>query len=261
MRKWIVCLLTLCLCLICCAAVHGEAELNHITDSAGLLTKTQYEALEAAAQQISQTYNCGVYLITVQDYTDFTSGSVYSCAKGFYEDYDLGMGTGQDGVLLLLSMEERDYSLIAYGTFGNTAFSDYGKDVLADAFLPALRDNDWYEGFSVYLAESEKLLEQAAAGTPVVSPGECAGRFHPLAIVLCLVLSSGIAIIVCLVLKGSMRSVRAATEASAYVSPGGTRFTVRQDQFTHRTVTRRKIETQSSSSNHGGGFSGKSGKF
>ncbi len=265
MKKWTVCLLILCLGIFClapaCAA--GTGEQHYITDEAGLLQDSQRLELERQAKDISQRYGCGVYLVTVGDYTDTAPGSVYDCARVIYTQKNLGLGAEQNGLLLLLSMEDRDYSLISHGTAGNAAFTDYGKDVLTDAFLPALADNDWYEGFQLYLEQSETLLAQAAAGHPVDAPGQNVGRFHPLAILFSLVLGSGVAAIVCLILKGSMKSVREAAGASAYLEPDGVQFTIRQDHFTHRTQTRRKIETEvkSSSSGGSGGFSGKSGKF
>ncbi len=266
MRKWfsvmVALLLTLSLALPTLAA---EPQLNYVTDAAGLLTEEERETLECEAEEISDTYQCDVYIITVSDFLEYTTQtSVYEGAKELYRTYDLGYGAEKSGVLLLLSMAERDYSLIAYG-YGNTAFTDYGKDKLADVFLDDFGDNDWYGGFSDYLQKSGSMLEAARNGNPLdVGSNPATKRVGALiAVALGCLVSLGI----CALLAGSMKSVGIKTEADAYIRSGSVNFTIRADQFTHMTRSRVKIEKETSSGGGGGttidssGFSGKSGKF
>ena len=72
-------LLALCL-LLAPMTVFAEsnAQLNYVTDDAGILTDSQWEDLEQRAQQVSEEYQCGVYMITVDDYTDYSTESVYT---------------------------------------------------------------------------------------------------------------------------------------------------------------------------------------
>ena len=83
--------------------------------------------------------------------------TIYEAAKTLYQEYSLGYGEEKSGELLLLSMAERDYTLIAYG-YGNTAFTDYGKDKLSEVFLDDFGDDNWYSGLSDYLDKSESML-------------------------------------------------------------------------------------------------------
>ena len=182
--------------------------------------------------------------------------------------------------MLLLSMEDRDYALIAHG-YGNTAFTDYGKDRLSDEFLDNFRRNDWYGGFADYVSYAGELLELSRGGEPldVNSPG--AGGGHPSffrglrerlgmfgTIVVIAVVSALIALIVCSIEKRNMKSVKKAESAEFFAVPGSMKLTVSEDRFTHVTETRVKVE--SDDDHHGGGggthinsggFSGKSGKF
>lgn len=70
---------------------------------------------------------------------------------------------------------------------------------------------------------------------------------------------------VCFWLLRSMKTVRAKDKANTYVSKGGLHLTQQLDQFSHTTVTRTKIQKESSGgsthSESGGGGSGRSGKF
>ena len=167
----------------------------------------------------------------------------------------------KSGVLLLLSMAERDYSLIAYG-YGNTAFTDYGKDSVADAFLDDFADDDWAEGCEDYLDACARLLAMARDGKPYDRGAQArsGGAF-----LLSLALAFPIALLICWVWRVmAKKEVSEKQEARGYLKEGGVTITNRRDLYTHTTRTRRKIEKSGSS---GGttvgsdGFSGKSGKF
>lgn len=266
MKKWFSVMAALLLAaVLAIPTLAAETRLGYVTDAAGLLTAEEWEALERRAGEISDAYQCDVYIITLSDFTEYTNQtSVYEGAKELYRTYDLGYGAEKSGVLLLLSMAQRDYSLIAYG-YGNTAFTDYGKDRLADAFLDDFGDNDWYTGFSDYLQKSESMLSSARAGNPVDVGSNPAIRTAGtlIAVGLGCLLSLGI----CALLAVTMKSVSVKTEADSYIREGSVRFSIRADQFTHVTQHRVKIEKTSDSGSGGGttvdrsGFSGKSGKF
>ncbi len=270
MKKWITSLLTamalaLFLCVPALATGFEEAQLDFVTDEAGLLSDQEWAELEARAEEISLKYKCGVYIIAVDDFTDYTrDDSVYEAAKALYRGYSLGYGEEKSGELLLLSMEERDYTLIAYG-YGNTAFTDYGKDKLTDAFLDDFGDDEWYNGFSDYLEKSASMLQSAREGHPLDVDSD------PLIVLVGIGISLLVGCVVAFVVTvwlsdRLMKSVSAKTEADAYLTAGSVEITGREDRFTYTTETRTKIERDSGSDGGGttvdsDGFSGKSGKF
>lgn len=252
------------LCAPALAAAFEEAELDFVTDAAGILTEEALSELEQRAAEISQRYQCGVYVVVLDDFTSYVSDAdAYEAAKAIYQEYKLGFGEERSGELLLLSMAERDYALIAFG-YGNTAFTDYGKNVLSDAFLDDFGDDDWYGGFSDYLEESEAMLAAAQSGEPldVDSGGSVSGAA---AFGCSLLPGFALALLITFCVKRvQMHSVAGKTEANAYVLPGSVEITGRQDFFTHTTEVRRKIEQSDSGSGttiDSDGFSGGSGKF
>jgi len=250
--------------LFCTGALAAGAQLGYVTDAAGVLTQAQAAALEQKAREISEQYGCGVYIVTVDDYADYSdAGDVSAAAQEIYTKYGLGLGDDASGELLLLSMSRRDYALIAFG-YGNTAFTDYGKDRLADEFLDNFGDDDWFGGFSDYLTKSAGMLETAKAGKPLDAGSD--GKTAVLGAVISFALGALLALIVCSILKKSMESVGKKTEASAYLAPGSVTFTDREDALVNVTETRVKIQRNESGSGGGttvnsGGFSEKSGKF
>lgn len=260
MKRKLTCLflaLVLLLGLTTLAFAADGAQLPYITDSAGLLTQSEADELESMAQSVSQQYGCGVYVVTVDDYTDIDTRGAYEAAYSIYHQYSLGEGADRSGALLLLSMRERDWATFFYGPTAEYAFDAYGQEKLEDAYLGYFRDNDWYGGFSGYIGECGRYLELAAQGSPVR-----ASKLVPILIVVAI--ACLIAGIVCGILCGKMKSVSKKTEAGSYISAAGLKLTLQEDQYTHTSTSQRKIESSSSSSSSsesGGGGSGRSGKF
>ena len=204
-----------------------------VYDVSGLLTYEQWQELEYRAQAISQSCRCGVYFAIVDDYTDYGDGSVYETTYQLYHNSGLGYGLGRDGIIVLLSMEER--------------------------FLGNFGDNDWYGGISNYLSGCEEFLAKAEADDPVRP------SYWP-RIAMMTALSCLAAGFVCYILLRGMKTVRPGAKADAYVAAGGLQLTEQRDQFIHTTVTRTALQKQGSGggstrSESGGGGSGRSGKF
>ena len=256
-RVWSI-LAVLILLLMLLALPVQASEYLFVFDEALLLTTPKAEQLDEMAAELSVRYDCGVHIVTVLDYTEYGS-DVRSAAENFFLDHNLGLGSDANGVLLMLSMLERDYALIAHGNIGNTAFTDYGKEILSEEFLDNFRYDDWAGGFSDYLSVSEKLLEAAATGMPVdIEQGSGVG----VTLLMVLLIPALIAGTACGIMAASMKSARTKTHAGDYQS--GVELTERSDRFITRTVVRHKIESSSSSGGtkiNSGGFSGRSGKF
>jgi len=140
------------------------ASLDNITDAVGLLDENQLLTLESQAREISETYDFGVYTIVLDDYRLYADGDLYHATEQIFEEYDLG--EDGNGLLLLLSMEDRDYCLLAYGDYAQYAFSDEGQDCLDDYFLDEFSADAWYDGLTEYLNWSADYLEAAQNGQP-----------------------------------------------------------------------------------------------
>ena len=277
MKRRIVCILLAALLLLglCCTAfaeapAATEPQLWNITDTVGLLTSDEDLTLEARAEEISAQYGVGIYLLILEDYSEYYDDP-YETAYELYHQNTLGMGEDRDGVILLMSMSDRKYATFFYGPKAEYAFDAYGQELMEEEFLDDFRDDDWYDGFEDYLEVCDEYLARAEAGDPVrrddSSAGGSDGSGIGTTILVCLGISAVIALIVCLILRGKMKSVRKGTHADAYVT-GSLNLTASRDQYTHTTETRTKIEHESSDSGgggssacSGGGGSGRSGSF
>ncbi len=262
-KLWISLLLALALLLSLGAGAFAEARLEYVTDEAGILSEDTRRELNERARQISEDTGCGVYVVVVKDCRDYVNGGIETFAEEVFEEYGLGYGSTHDGVMLAMSMSERDYDIYAHGDFGNYAFTDYGKEQLAESFLDNFRRNDWAGGFRDFVDNSEDMIRRAKNGDPVdqwipdpvqdPGPSLSAGEL-------------GLSALIAAVFGGTMvggmkRQMKTAvrqTRAENYVAQGGVKLSRQDDQFVNRTVSRQVIrrDPPSGGSRPGGGHYG-----
>jgi len=228
-----------------------------VYDTENLLTEDEWLELEMLADEISWRYNCAVYIVTIYDYEDYDS-DIHYAAVNIYDNNDFGIGENREGIMLMLSMYDRDYDLyVRDGGTAEYAVNKYGRHQMTEEFIDSCADNDWKGGFEDYLNACAEYLDRAEQGHPVRKP---LTKVLPMALGIGVVL----ALAVCLFLKSKMKSVRQGAEADAYVTAEGLNLTEQYDRYTHTTKTSRKIskDSDSGSSDHsGGGGSSTSGKF
>ncbi len=249
--SFVVVLLLLLISPLFAYAEQGET-LGYVTDAAGILTEDEIAKLSAKAEEISVENDVGVYIVTVYDHTEFGSNDVFDVATHIYSYYNLGFGEEQNGIMLLLSMKERDFALIRYGDGTRKIFDDDAMYAIEEEFLYDFGNNYWYYGFDTFLYETSYRLN----------------TWWSMPVFISLFLGIGLAFFVAFGFKLQLKSVAKKHSASGYVpSEGGVELTVKEDTYTHTTTTRAKIASSSSSrsggssSRSGGGFSGRSGKF
>ena len=255
MRKFLTLFLALLL-LIALAAPVAAANSPYVIDDADLLTPEEEIELNGIARQITESYGIGIYIMSVPNYLDYGNEyEIFDVLWNYYHDNGLGYGPNREGMILMLSMAERDYATFFYGSKTEYAFNSYAQEELEDYFLDDFGYDDWYHGYSNYLYASEDFLARAAAGDPIrESPWPMAALF--------ILIGCVIALVITLIQWSRMKNVSLKSGAAHYAS-GGLNLTRQRDQFLYQNVRRRKIESSSSGgrSHSGGGSSGRSGKF
>ena len=267
--------LAMVLCIALCLTLGGTAyatssgSSNYVIDDIGLLSADEQQELETTAAQLAERYGCGVYVIIVDDYTDYTNGSIQDFSEAMYDYYGLGLGDDRNCLILSLSMSERDYDLDAHGSIANRAFTDYGKEQLAQEFIDDFRYDNWFDGFRDYMSTAGQYLEAAENGTPVdiysddeIDPAVSTG----VDILFIVVIPCLISLAVCGIFAAQMKTARRQTGARGYISHGGVDMRVTQDQFLYHTETRQPIPQNDNNSGGGttvnsAGHSHSSGKF
>ena len=258
-KRFFAILITLSFILaIALAPAVYAAGYDRVVDEASVLTDSEWLELVTRADAISEKHKCDVAIVAIDYFTD--NDPVEAWAEFAFEECDYGWGADKSGILFFISVDDREMTLLAHG-YGNVAFTDYGKDIMNDNFIvPLLRDDKFYEAFSVYLDKADEFLALARGGTPFdidtdeeYLAAEAKKAFRgklALAIILPLIIS----LIVCSVWRGQMKTARKAREADNYIPAGGFNLSRQEDTFLYTTQTRIKREKSESS-----GGSGRSG--
>lgn len=256
MKKLGMILLLLLLCVSMVAP--ALAQPVRLVDEAGLLADWDAEDLSEKLDAISNEHNLDVVVVTANT---LNGQSPRNYADDFF-DYN---GYSADGILLLVSIEDRDWWISTAG-HGITAFTDAGIEYLGEQFVPFLSEGEYAQAFDTYATLCDEFLTQAENGDPYdvnnLPKEPFAFGFH-------LIISLGIgfvlALIVTAVMKSQLKTVRSKQDAGDYVKPGSLNVTHRQDLFLYRNVHRTPKPKDGGSSTHrsssGRSHGGGGGKF
>lgn len=252
----------ICFSIFSIAAVADNDKYNYVIDEAGLLKDNEIKNLSDSIEELTNKYDIDIVLLTVDSLNGKTSTAF---ADDFY-DYN---GYNKDGILFLISMEERDWAISTKG-YGIEVFTDYGQEFIFDSMKDDLADNEFYSAFTTFVKQCGKFIKQADSGEPYdVYNKVKTSAFYLKTIIISIIIGLIIAIIVTLILKGQLKSVRSQHNANSYVRNGSVKLTGGQDIFLYKNISKIKKETASSNgggssihtSSSGSAHGGSSGKF
>lgn len=242
MKKLFALFLALLLCLPVTAFAAGG---QLVVDNGGLLTSGEEAELTRQLEEISARHGVDVAVLTV----DSLNGSSAMAYADDYYDYN---GYAYDGVLLLVSMAEREWWITTSGSCIRT-LDDRALDRISGAFLSDLSDGNYCDAFRAY----GQACDRALSGTS----GGGGGNF-----LISLLVGGVISLIVVGVMAWGMRSVRPQSGAGSYVRAGSLNVTHSADRFLFNQVKRTaKPQHNSSGGSHrsssGRSHGGRGGRF
>ena len=219
-----------------------------LVDEASLLTYDEQKALTAKLDELSEKYACDIVVVTTNSIGD---KYIVDYVDDFY-DYH---GYSDDGVVLLISMEERDWAISTKG-FGINAFNDSVQNRIMQEVRPHLSEGKFYDAFDAFADSCDSRLDEFINGNP--KPQRKAFDFFslPLSLGFGALFGFGTASRE----KSKLKSVRQKYAASSYIVPGSLKLYNLWDRYnyTHRTVTPVPTRTESNDRDHDSGSSGSS---
>ena len=253
--------------------LRDPASLSLLVDEANLLKDAEAAtALREKLEKLSAKWENDIVIVTV----DSTGGATPMDFADDWFDYN-GYGrdasqdiTEGDGLLLLISMEERDWWISTKG-YSIFAFTDAGIEFLGKKLTDnGLSDEEYAQAFDVFADWCDIFFTRAETGKPF-DKGSLPKTSADVGAMIIFALGGGM--IVAWIVTGSMKkklkSVQKKQAAADYLRPGSLQVAYANEQFLYKNVTRVKRETSSSSgggssthssssgSSHGGG----GGKF
>ena len=234
--------------------VTSLAQATYLIDNASLLSQSEEQELQNKLSELSETTGCDVVILTVNSLGSKT-------ATEYADDYYDYNAYKNDGILLLISMEYRDWAISTKGS-AITTFTDARQKNIMDDVKLNLADNDYNAAFINFAEWCDYYLNYTGGGTR----SDRAIIFEWSWVLISLGIGVVIAFIVVSIMKGKLKSVRYQPAAESYVKHNSLVITRQNDFFLFRRINRTAIPKSSSgSSTHrsssGSSHGGSSGKF
>jgi len=220
--------------------VSAASQAPFLVDDADLLTDSEETVLRLKLEDLSHKYGAQIAVVTTV-YVD--NDDIGSYIKTVYDGQGYGYGSDHAGVLLLISMDLREFRILRNG-FAGDAITLGDIDTITELITPDLADGEYADALDAFADECAYYIDGYLNGFPFNFGAN-------------LLISLGIGLVVALIVTGSMKgelkSVRKQDHAGAYVKAGSLQLTQANDFFLYRRVTKTaKPKNQTSSSSRSG---------
>ena len=236
-------------------------ETYYVIDRASLLSDGEILSLESELESISISHAIDVIVLTV-DSLEGKTATEY--ADDFFDYGGYGQGENRDGVILLVSMEERDWAISTSGC-ATDEITDAGNEYISDSFLPYLSDGQYFNAFETFAEKADELFTSADNGeiyddyydngygyeNRINIPKE-----YKILVSIIIGLITG-TIAACIVVKfhfSKLTTVYHKSKADEYLAAGSFAITQSDDRFLRSNVVR--VPKPQATTNRTGGFGG-----
>jgi len=213
-----------------------------LVDKAELLSDSEKTELLYTLDEISERQQVDVVVLTVPS---LEGASPMEYADDFYDNNGYGFGDNHDGILFLISMEERDWYISTTG-YGITAVTDENIAYMSEYFLYDLSEGEYLKAFTTFAELCDYFITQSqyTGDNAPKEPYWFVGNF---------VITFGIGFIISLIVTGGMKrklkSIRPQSTADIYVKRDSMHITKRNDLFLYRHIDRIK-KPENNQANH-----------
>lgn len=241
-KIYLVLITVFMLCLACSTSAYASLLVDsRIEDNANLLTSSQKQDLSDKINEISNKHNFDVVIVTVDSIGDKTP-------ENYTIDYYKGKYS-ENGIILLLSMENRDYWIQPFGS-GLRYFNENRLINIIDEVIPDISYGKYYTAFKNFADICNKRLT-----FPVV-------KYTLISLLVGIIL----AIMTVSSMKTKLTSVRTQNTANTYTKKDSLAVTNSRDFFLYKNVTKsyvskNKYRSSASDSSYSGSSGGRGGKF
>lgn len=212
--------------LLLVLTVPAAAAAGHVIDEADLLTPSQEQQLEEKLASVSKKLNMDIVVATTDD-------TGYSSTMRYADDlYDYS-GYGDDGVLYLIDMDNREMWISTAGK-AMSRLSDSDIDAMLDELYSYVSVDDHYGSAMAFAELCEEYCGVNWGFTVLLSFG--------IGIVVAFIATS--------VMKGQLNNVQLKAGAWDYMKQGSLNITEARDLFLYRNISRTAKPKNNGSSSH-----------
>lgn len=225
-----------------------------LVDGANLLDAANQTVLLQQLNEISQRQRVDIVVVTVNS---LGGRSAMEYADDFYDQNGYGFGPNYDGILLLVSMEQRDWWISTTG-YGITAFTDAGLEYVSEQVVPILSRGQYAKAFRIFAETCDQFVTQARTGEPYDVDNMPKTHFR-LGLSLAVSVIAGLFTAGCVLwyLKGQLITVHGQSGAGSYACSLKPDLTVNKEIYLHSTMSSYpKPKFEDNSYGRSGGFGG-----
>ncbi|MEY8319924.1 TPM domain-containing protein [Lachnospiraceae bacterium 46-61] len=249
--------------------VFAAENMPRLVDEAELLYYNEETELLYKLDEISERQQVDIVVLTIPSLEGVSS---MKYADDFYDNNGYGFGDNNDGILFLISMEERDWYISTTG-YGIIAITDENIEYMSERFLNDLSEGEYLEAFTTFAELCDDFITQAKMNHSY--NGDSISK-KPYGFASNFAITFGIAFIISLIITGTMKrklkTIHHQSAADIYIKKDSMRITRKNDLFLYRHIDRVKkpennqpnqhsrvshTHTSSSGRTHGG----RGGKF
>lgn len=247
MKKKLHILLPLLLVMAAVFQLSAQETMPRLVDNANLLSPAEEETIRQQLDEISMRQDVDVVIVTEYDIGDKTP-------EEYADDFLDYNGYREDGILLLISMADRDWHVSTAG-YGITAITDAGLAYIQGRFLPSLSAGDYEAAFACFAEMCDQFITQAQNGEAYDVDFLPKQPFMAVRnLIVSLIIGFLIALIATSSMKKKLTSVKFQQGAASYVRKDSMQLREKSDSFLYSNVSKRARPQQSSRS-YGGGSS------
>lgn len=240
MKKYCAFLTALLLLLL--TALPVWAAMPRMADEAHLLSETERGQLADLVNALSEKHNCDVVIVTV----DSLEGK---SAQAYADDYYDYHGYRFDGILLLVSMGEREWAMSTSGK-AIDVFNDRRLEDMEDSFLSYLSDGAYYRAFTAFADDCDHYLTLGPQQGTVRVPertfrGPGFGK-----LLFCIIVGLVAGFVTVTNMGKQLKSVGVKKDAVEFAKRDSLTLACNQDHFLYRNVSKRERPRDTSSSSH-----------
>ncbi len=216
-------------------------EYSRVLDYAGVIPQEDDDKLVAQYDEIANRQKVDIVVCFTNGLDGMTTADY---AEDLYEKNNYGYGENKDGIMLLVSFENRDWYIATRG-YAIQAFTDAGIQYIGNQIKGDLGEKNYYAAAEYFGQLCDEFITNAKNGDVYDEPmgavddGDTGSVMPP---PLWILISIGVGLVIAFIVVGSMKkklkTVNMQAAANNYLKDGSLNVTESNDVFLYSNVTR-----------------------
>lgn len=240
--KWLTGLLFACFIFLFQTAPAWAADASRVFDEAGLFSEEETEKLETRIQEVRNSQNADLAVLTVKNAEGKTAEAY---ADDFYDSHGLGVGDDASGILLSIDMDNRELYISTCG-YAARVMTDARVEKVLDAAYGQVADGSYADGALEAVGQIETYLKMGVpAGQYTQVRGEKKHTLSWYEVIFAAIAAAIVAALPCVSVVRQYKMQKEHHQAlgyhMAYRADSTLHFVQNEEQFVNRSVITRRI--------------------